>query len=165
MKCLVFSDSHGSSLLMEKALDMHRDAEVVFFLGDGLYEAESLAVKYPLVSFICVKGNCDAYTDFSGSAVKKTEAVNLMGYNIVLTHGDLYGAKSGKEGLVSLANAREADVLLFGHTHIPELSYLTELKKPLYLFNPGSISLREGSFGIMTLGKTPLFSHGKLNRY
>ncbi len=36
MKCLVFSDSHGNVSYMKKALRLHPDAEVVFFLGDGL---------------------------------------------------------------------------------------------------------------------------------
>jgi predicted phosphodiesterase len=42
MKCLVFSDSHGSSYGMLKALALHPDAEVVFFLGDGLSDADSV---------------------------------------------------------------------------------------------------------------------------
>ena len=33
MKCLCFSDSHGTSAYMRRALKMHPDAEVVFFLG------------------------------------------------------------------------------------------------------------------------------------
>ena len=41
MKCLCFSDSHGNSLGIRRALNMHPDAEVVFFLGDGLSDAEN----------------------------------------------------------------------------------------------------------------------------
>ena len=42
MKCLCFSDSHGTSAYMRRALKMHPDAEVVFFLGDGLSDLEEL---------------------------------------------------------------------------------------------------------------------------
>ena len=43
MKCLVFSDSHGDSRNMREALARNPDAEVVFFLGDGLYDADTVS--------------------------------------------------------------------------------------------------------------------------
>ena len=39
-KILVFSDSHGTTHNMRRAIDMHPDAEVIFFLGDGLSDIE-----------------------------------------------------------------------------------------------------------------------------
>ena len=40
MKCLVFSDSHRNTRNMREALLRNPDAEVVFFLGDGLSDAD-----------------------------------------------------------------------------------------------------------------------------
>lgn len=160
MKCLVFSDSHGSALCMKQALRMHKDAEVVFFLGDGISDAEQLAISDRSRAWIVVRGNCDFRSVFINGEVKKVEKISLMGYNIVLTHGDLYGAKGGVGGLISLAREEKADILLFGHTHLPYEEYMNEYEKPFYMFNPGSASVSSGSFGVLTLEKTVLFSHG-----
>ena len=52
--------------------------------------------------------------------------------------------------------------MLFGHTHIPFEKYISDGEKPFYLFNPGSISLSAGSFGVIELGDAPLLSHGAI---
>ena len=89
-----------------------------------------------------------------------------------MVHGHRYGVKSGMGALLSHAAARDADIVLFGHTHIPHEECIpvgTEiggvvLTRPMYLFNPGSIG-RSGtpSFGTLSLTKdTVLLSHGEL---
>ncbi len=164
MKCLCFSDSHGSSLYIEKALLMHRDAEVVFFLGDGLSDIERFVGRFPSVAFLAVRGNCDFSSLMANQTVNKTESITLMDKRIVYTHGDLYGVKYGDDGLLRLAEARSADVILYGHTHIPKEKYLPTQKGGLYLFNPGSIGLSYGnapSYGIMNITEKGIaFSHG-----
>ena len=164
LKCLVFSDSHGFSLYMKKAIDMHRDTEAVFFLGDGLSDIEEISFSYPSVAFFAVRGNCDFRTIALGGFVRKTASVELLSKKIVYTHGDLYGAKYGTAGLENLAKDRGADIVLFGHTHTPTLNYFSDAPHPFYLFNPGTVGARSGSFGIMTLtdGGEPLFSHGNI---
>ena len=126
MKCLVFSDTHGDFTYARAAMALHRDCEVVFFLGDGLRDIEQLASIYPTVAFIAVRGNCDFNDDFCGAECKKVESITLLGKRIVLTHGDLYSAKSGDERLLYLARERGADILLYGHTHTPRQEYLSE---------------------------------------
>ncbi len=164
MKCLIFSDSHGSSLYIEKAISMHRDAEVIFFLGDGLSDIERFTSRYPAVAFLPVRGNCDFSSLFSGRTVSKAEEITLEGRRIVYTHGDLYGVKYGDGGLLRLAEAKGADIVLYGHTHVPREQYITEGGRPIYLFNPGSIGLSYGNsptYGIMDLtDKGIAFSHG-----
>ena len=162
MKCLVFSDSHGYTLYMKKAIGMHPDAEVVFFLGDGLRDIDALCREYPEKFFVAVAGNCDFYSFFKGEPAKKTETITVGGYRITATHGDLYGAKYGCGGLIKLAMDTDSDIVLFGHTHAPFTKYVSESEKPFYLFNPGSISHSCGSYGIVTLGSSPFFSHGDL---
>lgn len=165
MKCLVFSDTHGRISAVRQAMRMHRDCEVVFFLGDGINDMETVAMTRPDVAFIAVRGNCDSTSIFRSSEVKKVECINLLGHKIVLTHGDLYGAKSGVGGLVSLAKKEDADILLFGHTHTPCEIYVTEYERPFYLFNPGAASGRPASFGVINLHENmpPLLSHGALD--
>ncbi|MBQ4071995.1 MAG: metallophosphoesterase [Clostridia bacterium] len=160
MKCLVFSDTHGDFTYARAAMALHRDCEVVFFLGDGLRDIEQLASIYPTVAFIAVRGNCDFNDDFCGAECKKVESITLLGKRIVLTHGDLYSAKSGDERLLYLARERGADILLYGHTHTPRQEYLSELE--MYLFNPGAASGYSPTYGIILLeeGRYPLLSHG-----
>ena len=161
MKCLCFSDSHGSSELMRRALNMHRDTEAVFFLGDGLSDLAELAAAFPMIMFYSVRGNCDFSSAYSG--VPKSDLVTLLGKKIALTHGDLYGAKSGYGGLISFGRKNGCDVVLFGHTHIPYEGYDSE--GGLYLFNPGSISETYSgrSYGVITLtDKDILLSHGRI---
>lgn len=163
MKCLVFSDSHGCVRNMRRALSLNRDAEVVFFLGDGLTDLDEIWQDFPNVKFLAVRGNCDLRALSMGQMADKCSSIELLGKRIVYTHGDLYGAKYGTAGLERLAEERLADIVLFGHTHTPHTKYFSSgRKKPFYLFNPGSAGSRDGSFGILTLneGQEPLFSNG-----
>jgi putative phosphoesterase len=147
---------------MKRALLVHPDAEVVFFLGDGLAEVDSLASEEVSRAWFAVRGNCDCYPTFRSVDVNKTETVKLCGYTITFTHGDLYDAKYTSERLLLLAERTDADILLFGHTHTPFCEYITDREKPFCLFNPGSVGQGTGCYGIITLGEKPSFSHFKL---
>ena len=157
MKCLIFSDSHGNIRNMREALLRNPDVDVVFFLGDGLYDADTVSFGDLTRAWLAVAGNCDIDRTFRGTHAVKTDAINLEGHRIVFTHGDIYGAKYGLGGLIRLAGEQAASVVLFGHTHTPCETY----ENGVYLFTPGSIS--SGSFGVMTITASGiLLSHGKL---
>ena len=165
MKCLCFLDSHGFIGYFKKALELHPDCEVVFFLGDGLADAEFLALSYRNMAWLMVRGNCDHSSVALGAPVEKTSSITLMGKRIVFTHGDLYGVKYGEQGLLRLAESRDADIVLFGHTHIPFEKYIPREEGGLYLFNPGSIEApcydKGGSYGIIDITESVVsFSHG-----
>lgn len=160
MKCIIFSDSHGSFENMKEAASLHRDAEVIFFLGDGLREADALAAEYSDKMLIAVRGNCDFYPYFRGMEAEKLASLKLCGYKITATHGDLYGVKYALGGLITLGRDTDSDIILFGHTHSPALECVSVNEKPLYLFNPGSVS--SGSFGILELSEKPKFSYGSV---
>ena len=162
MKCLVFSDSHSKIYYMREIIRMHSDAEAIFFLGDGLKEADLLRSEFPDKIWVAVRGNCDMFSYFGDRPAEKLESLWLSGYKISATHGDLYGAKYGLGGLIKLACDSGSDIVLFGHTHEPTQKYISDFEKPIYLFNPGSISGVGGSYGIMDLGKQPFFSHGEI---
>ena len=167
MKCLIFSDSHGDSYSMIRAMRSHPDAEVIFFLGDGLSDLDALNLVHDKM-VLAVRGNCDFTGVFRGEQARKTESICLCGRRIVLTHGDLFGAKFGEGGLLKLACELSADIVLFGHTHEPTESfrYFTDAageERPVMLFNPGSLGSSRHSYGILTLTDTTfLFSHATL---
>ena len=165
MKCLCFSDSHGNLLTMKMALNKHPDAEVIFFLGDGLSDFEGLIRDHSRM-YIAVRGNCDSSGILGDTMVKKTDSITLMGYRIFLTHGDLYGVKYGLDGIKRLAVDHKADLVLFGHTHRQEEKYIPTEDGGYYLFNPGRVGGGYGnkpSYGVIDLtDKGIMLSHGLL---
>ena len=170
MKCLIFSDSHGDAYAIDRAIRAHRDAEVIFFLGDGLSDLDCLNLPTDKM-VLAVRGNCDFSGLLHGQRVKKVEKITLMGKRIVLTHGDLYGAKFGEGGLLRLAIEERCDLVLYGHTHTARESFhyvkdnedypdVPQEERPVTLFNPGSVGSASHTYGILTLTETTyLFSH------
>ncbi len=164
MKCLCFSDSHGSAYNIRVALNKHPDAEVIFFLGDGLSDLEDLVLDRRR-AWLAVQGNCDYYALLGETMVKKTDSITLMGKRIFFTHGDIYGVKYGLDGVKKLAIDHRADLVLFGHTHQPLEKYIPTGEGGFYLFNPGSVGGGVGgaSYGVINItDKGILLSHGRL---
>lgn len=178
MKCLIFSDTHGNDRLIYKALSDHKDAEVVFFLGDGLSDVAGVNFAAFNMTLVAVKGNCDFSAGrYFNPPPRRVDEIELMGKRIVITHGDGQNAKYGTFGLEQLCEQMNADILLFGHTHQRHEQYvdveekyrnIAEYKdkiaemKNYYLFNPGSASGCDASYGIMTVTESAiLFSFGK----
>ena len=150
---------------MQRALDRQiSPPHAIFFLGDGLRDLDTLRLAgVPVYS---VRGNCDWFSAFDHTPTE--QLIRLGGLRILLTHGHLYGVKSGYGALAMHATRQDADIALFGHTHLPYAESipkgtLSEAQRhPIELFNPGSIGV-EGSFGVLTIqnGKA-LLSHGQI---
>ncbi len=176
MKLIVVSDIHGRYERLSEVMELHRDADALIFLGDGLRELlRADAYSYPFTVY-SVSGNCDSFSAFSNYLDNAPEELilNFEGYRFYLLHGHTKSVKSGLDRLTVAANSREADVVLFGHTHLTLEKYLPagseagrgELKKPLYLFNPGSLGASgdgRAHFGLVEIRQgNILFSHGTL---
>lgn len=136
MKIIVFSDSHGNFNALYRVMEMHRDARAFFHLGDGQRELDDIEALYPEKEFYSVCGNCDL-----ASLKQATGLTEIAGKRIMFTHGHMYGVKSGIGALVTSARKNGADIVLYGHTHIPYEEY----DDGLYIMNPGSIG--KGVFG------------------
>ncbi len=138
---LVVSDSHGASDRLWEVLSRHPEIGTVCHLGDGAREAEDMEAVFSDRQFFCVAGNCDAV--FGGPPAMREERV--AGRRLFLTHGHLFGAKTGLDRLAEAGRTRAVDAVLFGHTHRP----FEEMRGGILLFNPGS--LKNGDYGILTL--------------
>lgn len=160
MKLLIFSDSHGDERKMDTAIRNHRDADVLIHLGDGSREFNILCGEHPEKQHICVCGNGE---DPLGRDPLPALVTEIGGHRILITHGHRYSVKSSMDRLMEEAFRRNADIVLFGHTHVPLEKYITCGPYPLWLFNPGSISRPiegKGSYGILDIRKNGvLFSH------
>ena len=172
MTLLVLSDSHGRVDNISRACERNRDASAILFLGDGLSDLQRAELCG--IPVVAVRGNCDVSAFGDTQSVPSEHIERVREYNIMLTHGHLLGVKEGLSRAILRAVQREADVLLYGHTHEAYEGYLPEgtdvggviLRKPLRIFNPGSIGSPRGgraSFGVITLrGRDILLSHGKI---
>jgi len=139
LKILVFSDSHRSLSGMYSAIDLHQPQQVIH-LGDMMYDAEEVARDYPALHFCLVPGNCDGWT-----TVPIKKQITLAGKSILLSHGHRWGVKSGYDMALADARAVGADILLFGHTHVP---LCRQLEDGLWMMNPGPA---RSSFGLIEI--------------
>ncbi len=173
-KILVFSDSHGYSNYLNKALEMHSDADMLVHLGDGAYDLSHLFPEHSNTPVLFIEGNGE-----EGGWIRidrrhaplKFGFTELEGKRIFMTHGHRYDVKYGLSRLIAAGYEKGADIILFGHTHIPfsqyipagtPLDYIGETDRPLLVFNPGSIGMGPiYSFGLLTFsGGEVLPSHG-----
>lgn len=124
---VILSDSHGNLSALSKLYGVMQESDYVIHLGDYCGDMREYSDD------ICqklyrVKGNCDGGgSDF---------ILEAEGKKILLTHGDRYGVKTGLYKLLLRAKEVCADVVLFGHTHIAEI---TEIDGITFI-NPGSLS-------------------------
>ena len=135
LKILVFSDSHHSLSGMYWAIDKESPQQVIH-LGDCLSDVQEVAEVYPQLPICTVPGNCDGWTP---DPIKKL--IMIDGVRFLLGHGHHWGVKHGYDLAVSDAHLSGADVLLFGHTHVP---LCKRLEDGLWILNPGSA---RSSFG------------------
>lgn len=167
MTLLVISDTHGREDRVRELLRLHREAEAVLFLGDGLRDLPEELCSSDRPRLFAVSGNCDPFT-FGGASLGEEALLDLGSYRFLLMHGHRHSVKSGTERAVAYASVKGADVLLYGHTHVPEERYLPQKEggRPLWVFNPGSLGAPwDGapSFGLIQIrGGQILFSHGTL---
>ena len=166
MKALIFSDSHGRDTAMKAAIAEHEsNIDLCIHLGDGTREFLFLSEKYPNIPFFYVHGNGE---DAFAKGPDAQTVLDLDGYRIFLTHGHKYGVKGGTGNLIYKGMEEESDVILYGHTHLRDNRYIpSDDRKPLYIFNPGSITSPHlgdrASYGIMELTRSGImFNHIKL---
>lgn len=128
MKLIVFSDSHRELDHMRNVIAREKP-DYVFHLGDHDSDAEQISREFQTLPVAAVRGNCDGWSD-----TPETLTPVLDGVRFFLCHGHRYGVKRGTDTAVYAAMEAEADVLLYGHTHIPEQDEVNGL----IVLNPGS---------------------------
>ena len=159
MKIAFISDIHGVPSTLSTALKVIDTLgyDKLVLLGDLLYHGPRNGVPdfYDPVrvaailnerkeNIIAVRGNCDAEVDqmmVEFPIMEDYKVLDADDVRLFLTHGHRFNE-------CNLPPIGLADVLVHGHTHIPELKNLTS---DFRIFNPGSVSLPKGgscrSFG------------------
>lgn len=148
-KICVFSDSHGYADNMLSAIAWEQP-DLVIHLGDGEADLDLIRRGYPTLPIENVRGNCDRY-----SSVPEVLRLTVGGRRIFAAHGHTYGVKGDPTytRLLFAAMEDEADIVLFGHTHMAcqdEVNGMT-------IMNPGSCGdTYRPSYGMIMIedGKT-----------
>ena len=78
-----------------------------------------------------VSGNNDFFSDLPGR-----EEFFIGDYHVFITHGHGYFVGMNEDKLKAEARGRGADIVMYGHTHMPALT----IEADLVTLNPGSIS-------------------------
>jgi len=153
-KMLVMSDTHGHKTNIKKALDKFSDADCIIHLGDYVRDAEYIKTLTDIKVY-SLRGNCDI-----AAAARHEIMIRTGGLKILALHGHNQGVKSSLLNLGLYAAEKGADLVLFGHTHIP----VEELYQNAVLYNPGSLGEpigRKPTVGIINIenGQFKITSH------
>lgn len=142
MKILVVSDTHGDFNSFNKAIKVNKDIDIIFHLGDGEKDVEKILEIYPNKNIIYVRGNCD-----NNPQTPTTYEYTIGNKKIFAAHGHLFNVKSNLLNITNHAISKNANILLFGHTHIP----LNTVYNNIYIVNPGSLKKPLSTYAIITI--------------
>ena len=130
-KIVVMSDNHGYHKMIDVIKRLEPDGDYYVHCGD------SEALEEALKGWICVRGNNDWMARLEDEIVFEVEGISFL-----VTHGHRYGYFNREELMVDDLLRHGCDVLLSGHTHVPQCEEIDGF----YLINPGSTTLpRRGS--------------------
>jgi len=135
------SDSHGSKNNMLDAISKE-SPEYILHLGDNERDCSVIEAAYPHIPLRKVRGNCDR-----GYPGLDIDEFVLCEKRFFMTHGHIHGVKTGNVNIKQAALTQNADILLFGHTHIPHYAVFENLT----IINPGSIGSGTKSYAVLTI--------------
>ena len=148
MKILVVSDTHRQHKALEDVLQRIGPIDEMIHLGDaeGREDYIEALIDCPLH---IIKGNNDVFV-----RIPSEKELYLGKYKVFICHGHQYGVSQGVDGIKKAAKARQADIAMFGHTHVPFL----QIEEEMTLLNPGSIAYprqnnRQGSFALIEIDR------------
>lgn len=140
MKVLVVSDSHGDYENMCRAI-AREQPRMMLHLGDGWRDVDEARRRFPDLPIEQVPGNCDFRAGESAVRV-----ILIAGKKIMLCHGHTLGVKYDLNRLLYAALEKEADAVLFGHTHKPYV----DIVRGVVMLNPGTVGNgRRSTYGTL----------------
>ena len=159
MKVLVMSDTHGRNQNILSTIEKVSPIDLLIHLGDYGRGEDYIEAMAPCPTEM-VSGNNDFY-----NGLPKDKLIHIGKYTILLTHGHRYGVNHNAVDILEVAKRNQANIVMFGHTHIP----MIDLSRECWLINPGSLALprqygRIPTYIIMEIDKNGE-AHFTLNYY
>ncbi len=144
MKICVFSDSHGHTDPMLRAIAENRPDQIIH-LGDGNNgrDLKKIESQFPQIPLKAVCGNCDLSSNLPERVI-----FDCGGAKLFCTHGHIYRVKPDLSSLLNAGHFAGADLVLYGHTHIAK----HDLAGNMQVLNPGSCgSGASASFALVVI--------------
>jgi len=136
MLIAVTGDTHGRVDVVKRHLKLCKP-DYLIHTGDFYSDGSRLARQLGL-DFTGIRGNCD--TNRKGELI---EVVELDHHRFCVLHGHQHRVKHTLNDVYYYGLEMEAEVLVFGHTHVP----CCEFQDGIWLLNPGSPSLPRLGYG------------------
>ena len=138
-KIVVISDTHGQDKPVRDVIERESPFDILVHCGDFEHDLGDVLAGVSgkqSYAYFPVKGNCDIFSRES----KELDLV-FMGYNIFVTHGHRYNVRYETGTLAEEGAARGADIVLYGHTHVPEIRKEKGAGgTEILIINPGSLA-------------------------
>ncbi len=135
MRLGVIADTHG--LLRPEVFDAFAEVDRILHAGD-VGPAGLLGELEALAPVTAVYGNTDGMD--LRSRLPQIAALELDGFDVVVTHGDQFGSPTPEKLNAAFPNAQ---IIIYGHTHRP---LLTVVDVVVTVMNPGGAGHRR--FGL-----------------
>lgn len=142
-RIIVISDTHRHMDYALRVLDNLSEYDMIIHLGDYSADAARLERLYKNVTVVSVCGN----NDFPSPSSPAEREIEIDGVKLFLTHGHKYGVKFGYERIYLRALELGAQVVLFGHTHVP----ICEKEDEVLMLNPGGYNSNSRGVGIIEI--------------
>lgn len=165
-RLLVISDTHGEAELLESiVLEFGENSDALVFCGDGFCDIAAILEKAaldrrlresipPVIASVRGNGDADQYAVLIPDPETEEAApphnlhaptrilFRAAGRTVLVVHGHAHGVAEGTGLLAASADTMDADLIFYGHTHIP----LYEESGPTLIINPGSCARPRGGY-------------------
>lgn len=144
-RILVVSDSHLHNAILNQIFTHHQDIDTCVHCGDLQDNKDTLKIK----NLYLVSGNND-FNMYDNEILTTFENKKIW-----ITHSHMYEIETTKSILEKVAKKRQANIVLFGHTHNPEFY----TKDNITYLNPGSVAFPRGgkvfipTYAILEIGE------------
>ena len=135
MRIGIVSDTHRFTTAIDKAIPYLKHCDLIVHAADNIDDSYYIEAVTD-VPVVAVKGNCDFYSDPGNDE----ETFMAEDKKVLVCHGHNYGIKYNLYDLEKRAQDSNADIVIFGHSHVP----CYEEKDGVVFINPGSTSLPRG---------------------
>lgn len=148
MKILIISDTHGMDSIGFSVVRKEKPIDMLIHAGD-IRGSEQLYEALAGTECHIVTGNCDPSSDYPDNDI-----FQIGPYKALLTHGHRFYVSGGEDLLISTALKEKAQIVIYGHTHIPAAHFTDGV----LVLNPGSLAFprqnnRKPSYIILTIGE------------
>lgn len=146
MRILIVSDTHGNHRNLDCVLEQIGPIDLFLHLGDVEGGDVYMEAVVDCPAYI-LAGNNDFFSD-----LPRELEIQIGKYKVFMTHGHGYYVSMNTERLKEEGRRRGVDIVLYGHTHKPDL----DIADDLIVINPGSISYprqegRRGTYILMEI--------------